>query len=107
MPSVAMSHTATSRASNSRAADSRIGARISADLHQMLKRAAQIQGRSLTDFLIGAARESALRVIKEHDIVQLSRRDQEIVAQSLLSPPEANPALRRAMKTHDTLMRSA
>jgi len=59
----------------SRAAASRIGARISPDLHQMLKRAAQIQGRTLTDFVIGAARESALRAIKDHDIIALSQRD--------------------------------
>jgi len=89
------------------AVTSRIGARISPDLHQMLKRAAQIQGRSLTDFLITAARESALRAIKDHDIIHLSLRDQESVARALLSPPRANPALRRAMKTHDTLIRPA
>jgi len=88
-------------------ATSRIGARISPDLHKMLKRAAQIQGRSLTDFLIAAARESALCAIKDHDIIHLSLRDQENVAHALLSPPKANPALRRAMKAHDTLIRSA
>jgi len=89
------------------AATSRIGARISADLHQMLKRAAQIQGRTLTDFLISAAQESALRVIKDHDIIYLSLRDQESVAHALLSPSKANPALRRAIKIHDALIRPA
>jgi len=88
-------------------ATSRIGARISSDLHQMLKRAAQIQGRTLTDFLISAARESALRAIKDHDIIQLSLRDQESVARALLSPPKANLALRKAMKRHDALIRPA
>jgi len=88
-------------------AKSRIGARISADLHQMLKRAAQIQGRTLTDFLIASARESALRAIKDHDIIHLSLRDQEIVAQALLSPAKANPALRKAMQRHASLIRSA
>jgi len=89
------------------AATSRIGARISPDLHQMLKRAAQIQGRTLSDFVITAAQESALRAIKDHDIIHLSLRDQALVAQALHSPPKANQALRKAMKTHDALIRSA
>jgi len=89
------------------AATSRIGARISPDLHQMLKRAAQIQGCTLTDFLIRSARESALRAIKDHDIIRLSLRDQESVAQALLYPPKANLALRKAMKRHDALIRTA
>jgi len=88
-------------------ATSRIGARISPDLHQLLKRAAQIQGRTLTDFLIASARESALRAIQEHDIIHLSLRDQEKIAEALLAPPKANMALRRAMEKHDMLIRSA
>ena len=34
-------------------------ARISIALHAMLKRAAEIQGRSLTDFVVSAVQEAA------------------------------------------------
>jgi len=88
-------------------ATSRIGARINPDLHQLLKRAAQIQGRTLSDFLIASARESAVRAIQEHDLIHVSLRDQEHIARALLAPPKANAALRHAMSTHDTLIAPA
>jgi uncharacterized protein (DUF1778 family) len=36
----------------------------------------------------------------------LSLADQERFAQALLSPPKPSPALRRAIKRHDKLLRS-
>jgi uncharacterized protein (DUF1778 family) len=41
------------------ASTSRLEARISSDLHSSLKRAAQIQGRTMTDFVIAAVQEVA------------------------------------------------
>ena len=35
-------------------------ARISADLHAALKRAAELQGRTMTDFVVSAVQEAAL-----------------------------------------------
>jgi uncharacterized protein (DUF1778 family) len=37
----------------------RLEARISTDLHAMLKRAAEIQGRTLTDFVVAAVQAAA------------------------------------------------
>ena len=37
----------------------RLEARISSDLHSMLKRAAEIQGRTMTDFVVSAVQDSA------------------------------------------------
>jgi uncharacterized protein (DUF1778 family) len=41
----------------------RLEARIDTDTQSLLKRAAELQGRSLTDFVVGAAREAALSTI--------------------------------------------
>lgn len=41
----------------------RLEARISSDLHAMLKRAAEIQGRTLTDFVVSAVRDAAQQAI--------------------------------------------
>ncbi len=41
------------------AATARLEARISADLHAMLKRAAEIQGRTMTDFVVSAVQLAA------------------------------------------------
>ncbi|EMQ4331788.1 DUF1778 domain-containing protein, partial [Escherichia coli] len=66
----------------------RLEARISTELHAMLKRAAEIQGRTMTDFIISAVQDAAQRAIEQTDIIRLSRTDQEIFAQALLSPTE-------------------
>ena len=55
----------------------RLEARLPVNVHAMLKRAAQIQGRTLTDFVVGAAHEAAMRTIEQTEIIQASRRGPE------------------------------
>jgi uncharacterized protein (DUF1778 family) len=74
----------------------RLEARLPADVHALLKRAAELQGRTLTDFVVTAARDAACRVIEEADIIRLSVEDQRQLAEAILNPPEPTPALRRA-----------
>ena len=74
----------------------RLEARLPADVHALLKRAAEVQGRTLTDFVVTAAREAAIRAIAEVEIIRLSAQDQRIIAEAILNPPEPAPALRRA-----------
>jgi uncharacterized protein (DUF1778 family) len=76
----------------SAAPTARLEARISTELHAMLKRAAEIQGRSLTDFVVSAVQEAAQRAIEQGEVVRLSLADSERFAQSLLSPPDPSPA---------------
>jgi uncharacterized protein (DUF1778 family) len=81
----------------------RLEARLPADVHAILKRAAEIQGRSLTDFVVAAAHDAARRTIEETEIIRLSRADQQQVAASLLDPPAPTPALRRAFARYQKL----
>ena len=80
----------------SAAPTARLEARISTELHAMLKRAAEIQGRSLTDFVVSAVQEAAQRAIEQDEVVGLSLADSERFAQALLSPPDPSPAFERA-----------
>jgi len=80
-------------------------ARISTDLHSMLKRAAELQGRTMTDFVVSAAQEAAQRTIEQAEVIRLSRADQECFAQALLSPPKPAPALERAFARRSKLLR--
>ena len=73
----------------------------------MLKRAAEIQGRTLTDFVVAAASEAARQTIETTDIIRLSVEDQQRFAESLLNPPEPNEALRRAFEKHRELFGDA
>lgn len=83
----------------------RLEARISIELHAMLKRASQAQGRTMTDFVIGAVQEAAQRAIEQSEVVRLSMADQEVFAKALLSPPQSSAALERAFARRSTLLR--
>jgi uncharacterized protein (DUF1778 family) len=74
----------------------RLEARIPPRQKSLLRRAAGIMGKSLTEFVISSATEAAQRVIREADVVELTERDQLAFAESLLAPPEASERLKRA-----------
>ena len=84
----------------------RLEARISTDLHAMLKRAAELQGRTMTDFVVTAVQDAAQRAIEQAEVVRLSLADQECFAQALLSPPLPAPALERAFSRRSKLLRA-
>jgi uncharacterized protein (DUF1778 family) len=88
----------------STAPTARLEARISTELHAMLKRAAEIQGRSLTDFVVSAVQEAAQRTIEQGEVIRLSLADSERFAQALLSPPDPSPALERAFARRRKLL---
>lgn len=91
-------------ASSTLSTTARLEARISKDLHAMLKRAAEIQGRTMTDFVVAAVQDAALRAIEQADVVRLSMADQECFAQALLAPPVPVPALKRAFNRRRKLV---
>jgi uncharacterized protein (DUF1778 family) len=84
---------------------SRIEARITPDALAVVKRAAELQGRSISDFVVAAAQEAAQRTIEELQMIRLSLRDQERFVELLLNPPALSPAMKRAKKAHAKLIR--
>ena len=85
-------------------ATARLEARISPELHALLKRAAALQDRTLTDFVIAAVQDAAQQAIEQAEVLRLSAADQERFAQALLAPPPAAPALERAFARHRTMV---
>jgi uncharacterized protein (DUF1778 family) len=83
----------------------RLEARISNDLHSMLKRAAELQGRTMTDFVVAAVQDAAQRAINQAEILRLTLKDQESFAQALISPPKPTTALKRAFSRRKKLLR--
>ena len=81
-----------------RTTTSRLEARLPGDVHALLKRAAEIEGRSLTDFVVAAASAAARKTIEEAGMIRLSAEDQQAFAEALISPPPLAPALKRAFK---------
>lgn len=84
----------------------RLEARISTDLHSMLKRAAELQGRTMTDFVVSAVQVAAQNAIEQAEVIRLSLQDQKCFAQALLSPPQPVPALQRAFARRKKLLRA-
>jgi uncharacterized protein (DUF1778 family) len=82
----------------------RLEARISPEVHALLKRAAELQGRTLTDFVVSAAQEAAHRAIEQTETIRLSLADQKCFAQALLAPPDLAPALQRAFARRRQLL---
>jgi len=82
---------------------SRLEARITPDVHALLKRAAEIQGRTLTDFVVAAADEAACRAIEQTEIIRLSAEDQRQIAEAIINPPEPGPALLKAARRYREL----
>jgi len=78
----------------------RIEARIAPDALAVVKRAAEIQGRSVSDFVVAAAEEAAHRTIEETQIIRLSVEDQRAFAEAILNPPPLAPAMERAIERY-------
>lgn len=81
----------------------RLEARLPNQVMARLKRAAEIQGRSLTDFVVSAADEAACRAIEQTEIIRLSIEDQRQIADAILNPPAPNKALKKAAKRYREL----
>jgi uncharacterized protein (DUF1778 family) len=66
----------------------RFQGRVSHDTLKMLKRAAQIEGRSLSDFVTCAAHDAANRAIQQMEVLRLAIDDQERLHKALNSTPD-------------------
>lgn len=78
----------------------RLEARISSDKKRLLKNAAELSGRTLTDFVVHSAYEAAVRVIQEYQQLHLSTNDRDIFIQALLNPPAPSANLLKAEKKY-------
>ena len=74
------------------------------DLHAMLRRAAEIQGRTMTDFVVSAVQDAARHAIEQAEVIRLSLADQACFVEALLSPPKPNAALKRAVARRRKLL---
>jgi uncharacterized protein (DUF1778 family) len=81
----------------------RLEARLPVDVMVRLKRAAEIQGRTLTDFVVAAADEAACRAIEQTEVIRLSLDGQRQIADAILNPPEPTEALKKAARRYREL----
>lgn len=83
----------------------RIEARVSSEEKDLFKRAAELSGmNSFTAFVIKALKDASVKVIKEHALIELSLRDQQLFVDSLLKDTAPNQRLLNAAKKHKKLI---
>ena len=78
----------------------RLEARISTNKKRLLRDAAELSGRTLTDFVINSAYEAAVRVIQEYQQLHLTTADRDLFIQALLNPPKASNNLLKAAERY-------
>lgn len=86
------------------AATARFEARISEDVQRLLKRAASLEGRSLSDFVINAALLAAKETVEKNELIHLSITDQQKFVEALISPPEPNQKMKEALRLSSELL---
>jgi uncharacterized protein (DUF1778 family) len=74
----------------------RLESRVTPETKDLLQKAADLEGRTLTDFVVASAQAEAHRVINQYQSLQLDLEDSTAFANALLNPPEPNQALKAA-----------
>jgi uncharacterized protein (DUF1778 family) len=82
----------------------RLEARVTPETKTLLQKAADLEGRTLTDFIVTSAQAEAYRVIERHQTLKLSMEDSEAFVDALLNPPKPNDALKAAALRYKQVM---
>jgi uncharacterized protein (DUF1778 family) len=84
----------------------RLDTRITPGLQAQLRRAAEMQGRSLSDYVASTLQAAVRKDIEDMEIIRLSRKASEQFATALINPPKIAPALKRAFMHRRRLVKS-
>ena len=91
---------ATSSKPSAKATTERLEARVPVSIKELIGRAASLEGLSLTDFVIASLQKSAAKVLREHEILNLSVKDGVAFAKIMLAPPKPTRKLSQAFARH-------
>ncbi|MBM3551948.1 MAG: DUF1778 domain-containing protein [Alphaproteobacteria bacterium] len=94
-----MANTA-SKPTRGRARSQRLETRVTADQKMLIERAAALEGRTVTDFVLTSVQDAARRTIEEHQQLELSVRDSRAFVEALLNPQSVNDRLRETVRRY-------
>jgi uncharacterized protein (DUF1778 family) len=78
----------------------RLEARISAAQKALFLRAAELHGRTMTDFVVASAHDAAVRTIQDMQSIRLTAQDSRAFVDSILNPREPSPRLKAAARRY-------
>lgn len=76
----------------------RLEARLTPDQKHLFLSAAELQGRTLSDFVLSSAIEKATQVLAEMAVIRLDAEQSRSFAAALLEEPRPNDALLKAFE---------
>ncbi len=76
--------------------ETRLVARASTEVQEIIQRAADYSGATISQFLIESAMEKARNVIEQSEALHLSMAGADALFDALENPPKANKKLRKA-----------
>jgi len=79
----------------------RINLRVKSAAKSLLERAAQFEGKTLTNFILNSAIAKAEKTIVEHEMINLNVRESEAFYDALSRPVKFNKKLLAALEQHD------
>jgi uncharacterized protein (DUF1778 family) len=78
----------------------RFDARLNEEQKLIIQRAADLEGRTVTDFVLQSAQAAAERTIERRALLVLDARESVAFANAILSPAEPGPVLREAARDY-------
>ena len=93
----------TARKPVDRTRGERLEARITADQKALIQRAAELEGRSVTDYVVSSVQDAAKRTVEAHDVMVLSAAESRAFVDALLHPPPVNERLRESVRRYRTM----
>ena len=74
----------------------RLEARVTREQKEIIARAAELRGTSVTEFVIASAQQAAATTIKDHETMSLQDEARETFVKALLNPPAPSSAATKA-----------
>jgi len=78
----------------------RFDARLSEEQKLLIQKAADLEGRSMTEFVLHSAEAAAEQTIERRAMLVLTARETESFAEAILNPPQPGAVLRRAAREY-------
>ena len=93
-----MNHAVVRKRKSPKSKAYRFDARLNEEQKVLLQKAADLQGRTMTDFVLHSAEAAAERTIEERAMLILSARETEVFVDAILNPREPGSVLRAAAR---------
>ena len=84
----------------------RLEARVNSEIKALWQKAADLEGVTLTDFVIASVQVAACKVIEQHQTLKLNVEDAEAFVEAILNPSQPSDALIKATLRHKQVMQS-